>query len=477
MIRFRFPAWPLVAAVVLAAGCSEESRFTTGSSDAYAAYLEGVKQMEMFYYADALRALDRAVAADSNFALAWGRKAYLAHRMGEDSAGTVCAARALRLAPGASQRERLLISTWANLVLYRHPAAAAAADSLIELYPDENEAYVLRGILYEIDKDLESAIEVYVKAAEGETAYPLAVMSLGYAYSAAGEQEKALEEMQRYIEMAPDAADPRASYADLLMRFGKYDEALAQYKISLDLKPDYWYAFSMIGKVYFSKGRLREAEKMYDRSFELLPASRGKDAQRLATLAGLAHARGDYVEAERLSREAVGVDTTLGAGAFALVNALVRQGKYDAADEVVDRIYHELKLRSLLESPTMVDYHIIRARVLSGRGYDDEALAELEEAMLYSSTLNRTYVYRERAEVLLKKDEFEPALDACSEALSINTNAPQALLTLARVYRTQGDVRMAREVGERLLRFWSEADTDFKDAADLKALLAATQPV
>ncbi|MBP1655112.1 MAG: Tetratricopeptide repeat protein, partial [Bacteroidetes bacterium] len=305
MIRFRIPAWSLAAVLTLATGCSEESRFTTTSEEASAAYAEGVEQMDKFYYPEALQALDRAVEADSNFALAWGRKAFLAYRMSQDSAAKACAARATMLAPGASERERLLVSVWSHFVSYRHSSAAAAADSLIALYPDELEAYVLRGTLYEIDKDLEAAIDVYSKAAQGESAYPLAVMSLGYAYSAAGEQGKALTAMQRYIEMAPEAADPRASYADLLLRFGRYDEALEQYQKSLELKPDYWYAFSMIGKVNATMGRLRDAERMTRRAYELLPPSRDLDAERMATAASFAMARGDYKEAERLSIEAL----------------------------------------------------------------------------------------------------------------------------------------------------------------------------
>jgi tetratricopeptide (TPR) repeat protein len=477
MIRFRFPAWPLVAALALAAGCSKESRFTTTSEEARAAYAEGAKQMEMFYYAEALGSLDRAVAADSNFALAWGRKAMLAFRMGQNAAAKEYATRAMRLAPAASERERLLVSVWSNYVSYQYPPAAAAADSLIALYPEEGEAYVMRGMLYEMDKNLEAAINVYSKASKGEAAYPVAVMSLGYAYSAVGEQEKALTEMRRYIEMAPDAADPRASYADLLLRIGRYDEALGQYQKSLELKPDYWYAFSMIGKVNMTMGRLRDAEKMFDRGYELLPPSRDLEAERLATAASIAMARGNYKDAERMSREALALDTTLGPGAISLINALIKQEKYDAADEVVQRFRDEIETRSLQESPAMADYHAIRARVLSARGKQDDALGALDKALQYTSTLNRTYVYREMAEVFLKQGKIEKALDACGDALSINTNSPTALLTLTRVYQANGDVRMTREVGERLLRFWNNADPDFKDAAELKRILAATGTV
>jgi tetratricopeptide (TPR) repeat protein len=283
--------------------------------------------------------------------------------------------------------------------------------------------------------------------------------------------------MARYIEMAPDAADPRASYGDLLLRFGRYDEALEQYRKSLELKPDYWYAFSMIGKVYAIKGRLRESEKMMDRSYDLLPASSNVRAERLATLAGYEYSRGNYKKSQALSLEALAIDTAFGGGAFMLTNALLKQGEYDAATQVIDRIHQELEARSLTESAVMADYHVLRARLLSARGMYDGALAALQEALQYTGALNRTFVHREMAEVYLKQGEFESAIDACAEALSINPNAPQALLTLTRVYQARGDLGMTNEVGDRLLRFWAEADPDFKDAQDLRRLLGAVHPV
>ena len=125
MIRSNIPAWPLVAAVVFAAGCSEESRFTTASDEARAAYVEGVEQMGMFYYAEAQRSLDRAVGADSNFAIAWGRKAMLAFRMGQDSAAKASA----RPAPCGLPRLRAC----ANASTY--PSGPITSPSSIPLRP------------------------------------------------------------------------------------------------------------------------------------------------------------------------------------------------------------------------------------------------------------------------------------------------------------------------------------------------------
>ena len=87
--------------------------------------------------------------------------------------------------------------------MYENVRAAAVADSLIALYPKEAEAYLVRGQLYTQEKNVEAAVEMYERAVAADTGFALGVMSLGYAYSDLGDQDKAVSYMQRYIRMAP----------------------------------------------------------------------------------------------------------------------------------------------------------------------------------------------------------------------------------------------------------------------------------
>jgi tetratricopeptide (TPR) repeat protein len=71
----------------------------------------------------------------------------------------------------------------------------------------------------------------------------------------------------------------------------------------------------------------------------------------------------------------------------------------------------------------------------------------------------------------LRESDFEDALDACEEALRVNPNNPDALLTLVKVYAAQGDRGMARAIGARLLDFWKDADAEFESLREVRTLL------
>ena len=151
---------------------------------------------------------------------------------------------------------------------------------------------------------------MYAQSVERDTGFALGVMSLGYAYSTLGEQEKAVEYMQRYIRMAPDQPDPRASYADILVRAGRYDEALEQYRAALAIKADYWYAVREIGTVYLIKGRLHDAERQFEEAVRMLPPSMATEAGMLRLRGVLDIQRGHYGDAVALFRAAGAIDSS-----------------------------------------------------------------------------------------------------------------------------------------------------------------------
>ncbi|MBP1649062.1 MAG: transcriptional regulator, CadC, partial [Bacteroidetes bacterium] len=206
-IARRFPETFLCFALLfLISDCSRGPELTTQSPEALSAYQEGLALYEKFYYREAKASFEEALRLDSSFAMAWARMGMLNWSAKDEDQAYRDLDRATRLAADASEREQLLIRVLSRMARYDAGGASAAADSLISLYPEEKEAYLLRGNLHEQTKDVESAIKSYQAAIKVDTAYAPAVMSLGYAYSRAGEPEKAAAQMQRYIRLAPDAA-------------------------------------------------------------------------------------------------------------------------------------------------------------------------------------------------------------------------------------------------------------------------------
>ena len=463
----------IIAIVLVTAllGCSEESKLSTHSVEAVRAYQQGVSLWQKFYYSEAKEALERALEADSTFAMAWGRLAMLNEGTRNETKAREDISQALRYSTAATLKEQLFVRLWDHRIHYRRKESIAVADSLTDLFPEDPETFLVRGNLYEASKDYDGAIRAYRKAATIDTSFAIAVMSLGYAYSTQGEHEKALASMERYIRLAPDAADPRASYADLLLRLGRYEDALKQYTKALQLKPDYWYAILKVGEIYDIKGRLKDAEKEYHRGFEALPRSEQSEATYLATDAGLNLRRGKFAEAARQYAKALAIDSVFGGAAFGLVQARIKLKDFKDIDQLVDRIKRVFETRNLTESPVMQSFYSMKARVFTAQGDLQRALEACDNALEYSSPFSRGSVYRQIAEIRLKGASYESAIDACEESLRANPNSPESLLTLLKIYRAKGDRRMTNEIGTRLLDFWSDADSDFQNLIEVKKLL------
>ncbi len=117
---------------------------TTRSIVAYRLYEEGLRARFLGDINSARRLLNEALAEDSNFAMA----AYWLARSGggyNETSTIRDYERALRLAPRASDRERLLITAgWASAV--DDPSRIAIAETLTVRYPTELEGYLWLGI-------------------------------------------------------------------------------------------------------------------------------------------------------------------------------------------------------------------------------------------------------------------------------------------------------------------------------------------
>lgn len=480
MSLFHRPALMLLAAgcAALLVGCAGESKFTSTSPEAVRLYQRGVSHWDNFYLGEALASLDSSLQADSSFALAWGRRGLVLNAMSRTGDAQASMDHARLHAAGATNREKLYIAVWDRMLRFDYAGAVSAVDSLLHFYPDEKEAYLFRGELYEVaDKDLDAAVRYYQRAVDVDSTYARAVMSLGYAYSAMGLQKKGIPMMERYIRLNPTAADPHASLADLLVRAGQYDEAIDQYNQSLKIKPDYWYSFLQLGNVKLTLGRLKEAEQDFHRWITIVGTSPGMMSMQFTIDGHLALARRQYAEAEKAFRAGVGQDSTNMSAVIGLVESLANQKNFPEADRAINDLEREIGRRNLLHSTAMVNLHVMHARVLAAKKKYDEALVSCDSALAYSVVQTRAGIDRQIAELQFARGEFDRALDACSDALDISPNSPKVLLILTRIYQRTGDAGMTGEIGHHLLELWRDADPDFADKNDLLRLLGLSHGI
>lgn len=129
-----------------------------------------------------------------------------------------------------------------------------------------------RGYRLQQDGRLPEAISLYKYSLEIHPT-PEAHTYLGWAYSADGDYERAVEECKRAVALDPELGSPYNDIGAYLTRMGKYEEAEAWFHRALkapryDARP---FAHLNLGRVYQRQGKWFEAIAEYRRALECKP--------------------------------------------------------------------------------------------------------------------------------------------------------------------------------------------------------------
>src|SRR3954466_5049198 len=241
-ITAAFAAYRIPHSITFAAEKSSNSQrtgtipITTRSDSARALYLRGRALVEALKLHEGQQLFEQAVALDPTFAMAEYSLASTAPTAKERSEHLQ---KALALANNASPGERLLIQ---GLQARRHADRALArqlAESLVVMYPRDERAHSGLAILYGAQQEHAKAIAEYQAAIDINSNYSIAYNQLGYAYRSAGNMAAAEAAFRKYIALVPDDPNPYDSYAELLMKLGRFDESIAQYKKALSIDPHF----------------------------------------------------------------------------------------------------------------------------------------------------------------------------------------------------------------------------------------------
>ena len=235
-----------VCLAVVAAGCgpaAEEAVEATGkvpitcaSDDAKAAYLTGRGLQENLRATESRQHFQRAAEIDPGFTLAHLALANTATTNAEffDSLG-----RASEVSAAASAGERLMVDANLAGVNGEPELQQQLLEELVATYPEDERAHQLAGIFYSGRQEYDRGIEHYRRAIEINPEFAPAYNQLGYALRFAGDSAGAEEAFKRYIELIPNEANPYDSYAELLMKMGRFDESIVQYEKALEQNPEF----------------------------------------------------------------------------------------------------------------------------------------------------------------------------------------------------------------------------------------------
>jgi TolB-like protein/DNA-binding winged helix-turn-helix (wHTH) protein len=136
-----------------------------------------------------------------------------------------------------------------------YPKVKLLVAKALELDPQFAAAHAVRGwglLLYELDfaaaaPEFKRAVELNPNGIEGHE-------GLGTYYATVGQLEESVQEMERARELDPLGLIVNNDLCRMLYFARRYDDALAQCKANLDLDPNSFRVFRMIGAIYAAKG-------------------------------------------------------------------------------------------------------------------------------------------------------------------------------------------------------------------------------
>jgi serine/threonine protein kinase/Tfp pilus assembly protein PilF len=213
---------------------------TTSSMEAYKDYLKGREEFDKLYYVDAIKSLEKAIELDPEFAMAYFYLAFTHISLGDVQAGNEALEKAKALANKATERERLYIEAlYARIIERNIEPRNRLLQEIIQKYPREKIAHYWLGVFYRNSDNQEMAIEEQNKVLELDPDYGGAHNELGYSYLALRDFDKSIEHFQKYASLNSKDANPLDSLAEAYFLMGKLDEAIAKYREALAVKPDF----------------------------------------------------------------------------------------------------------------------------------------------------------------------------------------------------------------------------------------------
>jgi tetratricopeptide (TPR) repeat protein len=425
---------------------------STTSSEARQSYERGLALADQLRPHDARQQFQQSIAKDPDFAMAHYQLALSSPSPKEFRAHIDQAA---ALANKASEGERLAIMS-ARAGADADPAKSLEyARQAAVKYPDDPRVHTALGVTYFFNQqDYENARAELQKAVDIDPDFSPAYNMLGYSQRFLGNYPAAEGAFKKYIELVPKDPNPYDSYAELLMKTGRFDESIAQYRKALALDPHFIASYFGISSDLMFQGKhdqaIVETRKMEragrnlgDRRFALFTrslvyADQGKTDQALREM------QAQYDLGARIG------DTAAMAGdAVSLGDILLNAGRADEAKKHYDQAL-ALQEKSSASPEVKEDAAL-------GHRYDLARVALAKNDLATARTVSEAYLGGAEAKqnsarirqahelagmIAIKEKQFDRAIRELGQA---NQQDPYVLYGIGLAHQGKGDQAKAGE--------------------------------
>jgi tetratricopeptide (TPR) repeat protein len=432
---------------------------TTSSAEARAEFLQGRDLAEKLLVTDSNAHFAKAASLDPTFA--WAELS-LATSAPTGKEFFEHLNKAVSLADKASNGERLLILATEAGANNNQVKQKEYLDQLVAAYPDDERAHFNLGGYYFGQQDFANAIEHYKKATEIAPTYSTAFNILGYAYRQNNDYPNAEKTFQKYIELIPKDPNPYDSYGELLLKMGRFDDSVTQYRKALAIDPNFVGAHQGIAMDLLYAGKPDQAAAELQ---NITKKARTDGERRIALFAltvvhldggkmakALADVDQQYVLGEKTNDvPAMAFDNQLKG------NILLEMGKPDQAKVEFER---GLKLtqgsnlsQAIKDNAALVShYNLARAAVAKKdlAGAKSQADEFRKGASVSKNPAQAKQAHELDGIVALAEKNYDKAVAELQQA---NQQNPQNLYRLCEAYQGKGDAEKAKESCSKAANF------------------------
>ena len=432
---------------------------TTSSEDARKEFLAGRDLSEKLRITDSIAHFDKAISLDPNFALAELLRANVSPSAKEFFDHLK---KAVALADKASDGERMLIEAAEAGANANPTKQKEILDKLVAAYPNDERAHFNLGGFYFGQQDFTEAISHYKRATELAPDYSTAFNILGYAYrqnEAYGDAENAFK---KYIELIPNDPNPYDSYAELLLKMGRFDEAITQYNKALAINSNFINSHFGIAAALTYKGKTADAQA----ELQKMSQKARTDGERRTALfgrmivavdsgkldQGLAEVEKQYAVAQKNN------DAAAMSGDLQLKgNILLEMGKYEEAWKAFDQALKTIAASGLPQqvkdnAERFSHYNFARVAVakkdLATAKTETEAFRKAVEAAKNANQLKQAHELAGR--IALAEKNYDTAIAEFNEA---NQQNPDVLYLMGQAYKGKGDAANAKSFFTKAAKF------------------------
>ncbi len=273
-------------------------KITTSSPAAYKYYIEGRKLHFEGEDRQGILLMEKAVAVDPEFAMAYRSMAMGYTNLGYKEEARKHLEKAMQLVDRISDRERYLIQgDYYRESEKSYDKAIEAYHNFLTLYPDDRIGNSNLAILYTNLEDWDQAIKYLSVQIQNKDDSYFSYFNISEPYMAKGLYEKSREALESYLQNFGENYHIHVGLSIHYFVLGNYDLALAEADKMSSLNPSYYINYMARGDIYRDKGDFLRAEKEYQRLFDLDEQVAHLYGRYM--LAPLYLMEGKYAEAER----------------------------------------------------------------------------------------------------------------------------------------------------------------------------------